>query len=326
MPEPRPRAPIDFNQALIVGDDDGLVLWTVDGSAQYMLSEGAAFYPRRVGADAALVLSGELFSLHGGAQLVRISLLDGARAVLATLPPYTCANATDDDQKLLGLDIQDPNDFVVDPDGKTAYLSLMDRNSNMANLQVKIRVELDSGRVTRWQTTGEPECLPPPGVELGDPPEDRWPDLYMTPEDEPAPAQYAFDFDVESGWVTKLSEPATKHLRLPDYSPEYASPSGRWLVLGGDLQEADYIHRSLVLLDREAGVVYPVLEAPGAWPPPLTAANRTVKTPVSGMADVVGESDVRWLSFTDGAELLIVDQLVVQPTKPSWTFEGELAR
>jgi|GEM_PF-2346095 len=326
-PAPRPSvSPIDFHHALIVGDEDGLVLWTVDGSAHHMLSEGAAFYPRRIGADAALVLSGQRSNFHFGAQLVRISLIDGSRAVLATVPPYACANATADDSQMLGLDVQDPQDFVVDPDGKRAYLSMMDRNSNMANLQVKIRVELDSGRVTRWQTVGEPECLPPPGVELGYPPDDQWPDLYRSPEDEPASANYAFDFDAESGWVTKLGEPATKHLRLPDYNREYTSPSGRWLVLGGDLQEADYIHRSLVLLDREAGAVFPVLEAPGAWPLPLVAAKRTVKMPGSGMADVVGESDVRWLELSDGAELLIVDRLVVQPAKPSWAFKGELAR
>jgi hypothetical protein len=326
-PVPRPPAsPIDFHHALIVGDDDGLLLWTVDGSAHHMLSEGAAFYPRRIGADAVLVLSGELSNLHIGAQLVRISLIDGSRTALATLPPYACANATDDDSQMLGLDIQDPHDFVVDPDGKRAYLSMMDRNSNMASLQVKIRVELDSGRVMRWQTVGEPECLPPPGVELGYPPDEQWPDLDMSPDDEPASASYAFDFDADSGWVKTASEPATKHLRLRDYSRECTSPSGRWLVLGGDLQEADYVHRSLVLLDREAGAVFPVLEAPGAWPLPLTAAKRTVKTPVSGMADVVGESDVRWLRFADGAELLIVDQLVLQPNKPSWTFEGELVR
>ena len=47
-------------------------------------------------------------------------------------------------------------------------------------------------------------------------------------------------------------------LKIPEYSPETSSPSGRWVVLGGDVSEGDYIHRNLVLLDRAKGDIYPL--------------------------------------------------------------------
>lgn len=316
-----PRVALDYRNALVVGNEQALLLWSIDGSSHYTLSEGAALHPRRVAEDAVLVVRAESANLQRGALLERISLIDGSRVAVATLPAFACANGTE--EELLGLDVQEPYDFVVDPQGKRAYLTLMDRNANMADVQLKVRVELDSGRVARWQTLGEPECLPPPGVSPGDPDEDQWHTLTLRSSTEATARKYTFDFDSESSWVLKSGEPAT---HLPDYLAEGASPSGRWLVLGGELQEGDYIHRNLLLLDREDGNVYPILEQPGPWPAPLAAAKRAVKVPESGMADVVGESDVRWLSFSESVELLIVDQLVVQPAKRSWAFEGQLAR
>ena len=324
-----PSAAPALEHALITGGANGLELWAPDGSAHRVLSPGPALHPQRIADDAVLALSAEAGNLHLGAQLVRISLRDGARRRLAQLPAFACANATAEDMRILGLDVQSADDIVVDTRGRAVCLTLMDRNSNMANLQVQVRIDLDSGQVQRWLTIGEEDCTAPPGVTTGDPSDAEWCEPRQRPAPTEAPATFAFDFDADTGTVQQLSpQPAVRARLRGEYMRELASPSGRWLVLGGDLQEGDYIHRSLILCDREDGALYPVLEEPGTWPAPLKAAGRSgvVKLPADGMADVVGESDIRWLVAGDGSELLIVDTLVLLPKRASWSFEGQLAQ
>ena len=317
----------DLEHALIVGNGERLELWAIDGSTQRTLSEGAAFHPRKLNAETVLALrpSGEKPEL--GQQLVRISLRDGSRTVVANLPAFRCGNAAADAWQ--DLDIEDPRDFTFDVGGKVACFDLLDRNINMADVMLKVRVELDSGSVRRWLALGEPECVAPSGVMDGDPSDEEWCNPARESDDAPEPvASFAFDYNDETGWIERTGAAPSNYIQLPDYMREKLSPSGRWLVLGGDIQEADYIHRSLLLFDRETGSLYPVMAEPTAWPAPLTAAKpgAAVKAPSEGMADVVGESDVRWLSVSSGSELLIVDQLVIVPFRASWAFEGELAR
>jgi len=317
---------IDLREALIVGNDEALALWRADGGVHRTISRGPALHPRRMGDDAVLALSTS--NVAEGASLIRISLEDGTRHTVAAIPAFACANAAPEESAGLSLDVEDPSDFELDVPRKLACLTLMDRNANMASLQVRVRVELESGRVQRWQTVGEPECLPPADVTLGEPGDEEWCEGAALADEASAPRAFAFDFDDESGWVRKLSEPRSKTVRLLDFTRERVSPSGRWQVLGGMMQEGDYIHRSLVLFDRQEGEFYPVLASPGSWPAPLTAAGKRnlVSVPSAGLADVVGESDVRWLSLADAREVLIVDQLVLAPLGPRWAFDGELAR
>ena len=331
---PSPHPGLDLEHGLIVGHAKALVLWAPDGSAQRVLSAGPALHPVRTDSGSLLVLNGKDGNLNLGAQLVRISLQDGTRTRVAKLPAFACANASsasedDDGSSALGLDVQAADDFEVDASGKVACLTLMDRNANMADLQLKVRVELDSGRVQRWLTVGEDDCKAPKGVIAGEPDRAHWCNPRMEPEPEPEPAtRFAFDYDVDTGWVRRVFAKPENHVHLNEYLLEQTSPSGRWLVLGGDHTDGDYIHRSLVLCDREDGAIYPVLAKASAWPVPLKAAKRggmaRIRVPSKGMADVVGESDVLWLGGPT-TEMLIVDQLVIRPNARSWTFKGQLA-
>jgi hypothetical protein len=316
----------DPQHALIVGNAEHLELWSLDGTSHRTLSVGPALHPRRLDADTVVALSDASQDLQRGTELVRISLHDGSRTLIATLPAFRCSNDAPDTWQ--DLDVQDALDFRFDASGNMACLDLMDRNANMADVSLKVRVELDSGSIQRWLGVGEPECIAPAGVSHGEPSDEEWCGFERVSDDAPEPtASFAFDYDDETGWVKRVTGEPTNYAQLPDYMREKLSPSGRWLVLGGDIQEGDYIHRSLVLFDRAEGSLYPVLAAPGPWPLPLTAAKAVdaVKAPSEGMADVVGESDVRWLSVSPDSELLIVDQLVISPLKGSWAFEGELA-
>jgi hypothetical protein len=122
-------------------------------------------------------------------------------------------------------------------------------------------------------------------------------------------------------------------LRVPGYDSESTSPSGRWALLGGDVSEGDYIHRSLVLLDRTTGDLFPIRQRGGAWPPalprPAAAPGKPapkLKLPVPRTIEAVGETDTRWLGTTAASELLVIDKLVVRPGAASFSVNGRLAR
>ena len=128
--------------------------------------------------------------------------------------------------------------------------------------------------------------------------------------------------------VIDTAHAGKRRLRLRDYQVEATSGSGRWLVLGGDVEEGDYIYRRLVLLDRQDGTLYPLGEEPGPWPKPIGRvgqAARTVGTPVAQAALVPYEDELRWLQGGSG-DLLVFGRLIVLPGKPSFAVDGEVAR
>jgi hypothetical protein len=101
------------------------------------------------------------------------------------------------------------------------------------------------------------------------------------------------------------------------------------MILNGDQEDADYIHRGIVLLDRAKGEVYPIHER-HSWPAPLRAGGKQklpqIKTPIADACPAVGETDVRWLGNSADSELLIIDDLVVKPGGFSFSVKGRIAR
>jgi len=208
----------------------------------------------------------------------------------------------------------------------------MDRNNNMANVAIDVLVDLNNGKVSRWLTLGEEDCLPPTGVKVAGA-SDRMDCPFSeeaTPEP-PTPPEFPFTFS-EKGVLKMGSDVAgTPILEIPGYQPDSSgpSPSGRWLVLSGDQEDGDYIHRALVLLNRENGEVFPIVLR-RSWPSPLRPVGKRnpprIKTPIAKTSPVVGETDVRWLGTSKDSECLIVDDLVVKPGAFSFSVGGEIAR
>jgi hypothetical protein len=143
-----------------------------------------------------------------------------------------------------------------------------------------------------------------------------------------AEASLPFDFEDEQVMASGPSGSRTAVARLLGYTSEVSSPSGRWMVLGGDVEEGDYIHRLLVLLDRTTGEVFPIRQRPGAWPAPLSAKGS--KPPrrilVHRTISVVAETDLRWLGRSAASELLVVDDLVLRPERASFLVKGQIVR
>jgi hypothetical protein len=337
-----PKAPAvadpDADAEIIVGSQRGLEAWRRDGSGHRLVSKGSARHPRWLDDGAVLVLRPvNEDDLAKGARLEKITLADGKRARVAKVPPFAYgapdAGAAAPDADVIpeipfGLALQDPSDFTVDRSGHVACLVLMDRNINMADVVVGMRIDLATGDVLRHLEVGKETWEPPAGVALGD--AER-----CTPKEAPAapdpdPTSFRFAFDNEQVVERTPGAAAAPRLRLPGYSAEAGSPSGRWQVLGGDVEEGDYIHRSVVLLDRASGEVFPIRAAPGPWPAPLRPAGKKgpprLRTPIGHTAEAVGETDLRWLGRSAASELLIVDALVVRPGGRAFSVKGEIAR
>jgi hypothetical protein len=335
-PRPAPLPQPD----IIVGSERGLEAWRADGNGKRVISAVAARSPRRLDEESVVVVVSRDPSyppnLANGATLERISLANGERRRLASLPRFSCKRSSDarpDEQPdALGLSIQEPIDFIIDKSRRRACLSLMDRNANMADVAVDVSVDLATGKVRRWLTMGSETCTPPTGVKIASA-EDvpRCSEADKASETSHTRQPFPFEF-TKGGILRQRGKSGTQLLKMRGYEPDSlpgASPSGRWAILRGDVEEADYIHAKLLLLDRERGEVFPIREG-RPWPAPLQAeGNRglpEIKTPVEKTIPVVGETDVCWLGDSAESELLIVDDLVVKPGQYAFAVKGEVAR
>jgi hypothetical protein len=339
-PAPSEAAPPE----LIVGSARGLEAWSTSGKLERLISPGPALHPRWLDGDSIVVIAprGER-DLVDGAEIQRVVVRTGERETVAVLPPFACAPPAEPlvtGEFPLQLDIQDESDVDLDPAHPYLCLRLLDRNINMASLGVSARIDLRTHSVERWLWVGEDVCTPPAAVQLGEPPEPCGTASGETSSgtrDETvgataAATAYRFDMPDADGKVVERTPSGVKTvLRLgADYSPEMPSPSGRWLVLGGDGVEGDYIYRSLVLLDRQDGHIYPIVTPQGPWPAPLATtgegARRRVRAPIHGTVQVTGESALSWLQPSPGVELLVVEGTVLQPGVGGFAVDGQLAR
>jgi hypothetical protein len=180
-----------------------------------------------------------------------------------------------------------------------AAVALMDRNANMASVQVRARIDMATGSVVdriaiggdcldRTQNTQDvPSCVTPAGA---------------TRAGKAAPLPLA-----------GLHVPANAQ-------EETISPSGGWSVLSLVSSERDYMHRPLFLVDRSRLLLYPI--AAGPFAQALTAAQRAHLGDFQGTVDAVGESPVRWLDQDDA---LLVDSLLAVPGRGGVELGGDVA-
>jgi hypothetical protein len=314
---------------LIVGSRLGLEAWYPDGRGHRLISPGPAYHPRRFGQDHVLVLHPLAgFDLRDGALLELIALATGERRQLAELPAFRCAEQPDPSSpNPRNLDVEDPSDFEVHPQERVVCLGLMDAPSRYAAVRVRARVTLAPAHVQRWLVLGEETCMPPEGVEAGDPAADGTCWGFARPENaDPDPAAFPFTFDEEHVRMPAAPRGGAK-LQLRGYQIEETSPSGRWLLLTGDYVERDTTYRRLVLLDRNSGKLYPLRSHAGGWPSPLAASGTKLKTPIKEAELVASEADVRWLGDSESTELLLLDGVLLRPGEPSLALsEGEVTR
>lgn len=309
---------------LIVGGRAGLEAWRADGSSHRSVSAGAALHPRRFGREHVVALRSRGEEMRDGAVLELVSLLDGQRRELAELPAFRCAGQ---EVKPSRLDVVEPKSFEVDSEKRVACIEISDGAANAATIRVRARIDLATGKVSRWLAFGEADCAAPDGVKVGEPASDGvcW-RMTEAARELPDPTLYPFTFANEHVRPTAAKGGARK-LQVRGYEIESISPSNRWLVLAGDYTERETTYRRLLFLDRSRGALFPVSDRVGPWPAPLSAAGAKLAVPVKQAPLVANATDVRWLGTGEETEVLVSDKLVIKPSRPAFQItDAELAR
>lgn len=273
----------------------------LDGKTVRWVSREPARRPRMLPDQKSL-----LYLVPKTGQLRRLDLQTGMTAAVATLPQRfrLCSRPPDGGHlrySLSELDVQSVDDFVIDASGQAACLTLMDRNINMANVIIDLRVSLQGSGQVDWALDIPNDCpgkKPAPCERKG------------LPYRQPPTAAY----DLENGWLI-----GAKGLRIRlgqgDFSVAAVSPGGTWAVISGNIDEGDYIHRSLFLLHRQTGSVRTIAEKS------VALGRAQLRTMTANSEPAVAETEIRWL--TDNA--LIIDSKLVWPGVGLVDLGGEVA-
>lgn len=277
--------------------------------------------PRRLSStpDAAAprFLSGRraIIFLQANRRLMELDLETGVERAVAG--PWstvvTCAGSP-----AVELSLQTDQDVVLDAQRARVCIELMDRNLNMASHVVSIRVDLAAQKFEMRSTFGCSARRAASAFDCGP----RWV--------EPAPAASDFPYAFDQGACVVRSTSGTSFGKFVDWSIHAVSPSGRWVVIRGNTEDADYIHFNLLVVDRLKGVVLPVPNRePGvktAWPAPLHRGdldNPSRQRLGTRAGDFVGESTVR---FAEPDTLVAGDLLFLLDVEKVVELDGELAR
>jgi hypothetical protein len=274
----------------IVGSEQGIREVGYDGATVRVIAKTPASRLRLVGGGKEVI-----FYVRATGEIHRLSLATGVARKVATLPNgfKACGHMPDYEAghrfAVADLGVQADPDFVLDASANAVCLTLMDRNANMANVAIEVRVDLASGAALHRVIQGG-ECAATP---------QKWKGCA-------APAAAGAKWAPFRG-AAGIDE-------------ELVSPSGRWSVLSMPKDSSgDYIYRSLFLLDRQGNRVFPIVKGPFPAPVPLADLARTRDE--AGTVDAVGESAVRWLDH----DALLVDSLLVVPERGGVGIDGEVA-
>lgn len=317
---PPPAPAPDTGPTLFVAGEAGLQEVGLDAHVMRTLTRTPARMPRFVPGSTDL-----LFVAFEPFRLKRIGR-DGQneRDVAVLRSTFTvCPDAIDvtpgQSYETSSLGIQSDDDFELDASGARVCFWLMDRNINMGDFRIELRVDLASGAVAELQELPD-GCAP-----VGDPPPSCAP-LAAPPAPAP-PADPPRVYAVEEGALLMRENGQTTTVVELDENDNFNegphSPSGRWVLIDGHLVQGDYIYRDVYLLDRHAGTIHPVRS--GAWPAALTPAQLPrLDAPEVPTMSIVGESSVRWLPGL-GRDVLVIDALLITPGVGAVELPGDLA-
>lgn len=272
-------------ETTFVYSDAGLFEVELDGRIVRMLIGTPIEAAVRLGDDFLAVGEGRVSRVaRDGGHVTRIAVLE--------LPAdASCQQAQPD---LLPLAVQQARDVRVDSSSGVVCVRVSDRNENMMDVAVDYRITLADGRVESRVTW----CggVDGPGFECG------------APLRAPAPARAVSGHRLESGAI--IGPDGRRRVIVGEFREELIAPSGHWVVLEGAREEADYIHRALLLLDRRDGSVRAL--GVGIANTPLTDANLADREALAAGLTAVGESTVRFVPW-GGVERLVVDHFLVTP-------------
>jgi hypothetical protein len=290
---------------LVVAREDGLFEIAADGRDVRRLSATPAEQPRWQVKGQRLV-----FLTRDYGELRSLDLATGREQVVAKIRSKLACDGDGDgdgggpiltenpgaEAREIELRIHSSDDVVVQ--GTRACLRLMDRNSNMSFYALDVRVDLATGKVADYLSLALEHCKLPQSK----PPDE----CTAAPLPSIAAAGGAYDpaFEASVAGPTGLGV-------------QSRSPSGRWALLRGNVEQGDYIHSQIALYEVATRRTFPIVgglvENSSAWPAPLTPAQLALDAGELGriLGDVVGETTIYWLAGP--GDRLVIDEALVVP-------------
>lgn len=278
---------------LIAANRAGVFEVTRDGRDVRQLSKTSAQQPRWVVPGRRLV-----FLTEDAAELRSLDLETAKEKTVARVrtrldcPSGSVPAGTPDPG--VSLRLHDDDDFVVGQ-GR-ACLRLMDRNANMADFILDVRVDLATGRAEEFIPTARDNCKV---ARREAPPCER-------------PLRRGTD-----------KVPPSEHAGPPDFFANEVSPSGRWVLLHGNNEQGDYIYHQVVLYEIATRRTFPIFVRDAGdrpWPAPVPADQLTVPDALGD--SVIAETPIYWLPGPD--DRLVVDGYLIVPGVRI-AFVGDLA-
>lgn len=287
---------------LVIGNDEGLHEYDLAGARLATLVPGPATEPRILPDGRIAFLreaDGKLsLWLHGpGAPAKQVAALP------RNFDDEAC-KATDTPG--IELAVQAPGDFRIDATTQEACIRLQDRNDNMIEFGVALSVSLQDGSLRQAVYEAlEDSCSVPDSAD------DACLDIpFWTPPAQPS-ASFPFTYD-ESAHTLSGPEGAPQRWcegegeDAPCVGLESVSNGGRFQLLSGRVSEGDYIHRELLVLDRQDGTLWAFAGEPRSM---IAVTFAQVFGEHDEWQGAVGESDLRWLAD----DRLWLDGLLVDP-------------
>ena len=305
---------------LLVAGKKGLGLMNLKGESKLILNTTPAAWPRVLKGDPQRVV----FIGTEDSTLRILNLRTLAEETIAKLPTILGVECGWGVNKSYAPaeHIHRDSDILYDPKRGEMCMELGDRNENMRNVGVRVRVLLENnpsfpsdrrGRV-RHSLTIEgtckkssmkpiPYCIPLHKTTSGD---TSVTETVKYPFEWKSAEQYTADHgSVDKDGSGFSLDPDNFRLEL---SLE-RSPTGRWVAINGNPRDGDYLYRQVVLLDQKTGKFYQTGKRDDCRQ--AIAPNRLDKKENEYYPNpIIGEARLAWLGNKD---LLLLHQSIVVP-------------
>lgn len=321
------RSPALGSGELLVGSKRGLEVWSADGKVRRTIVRSPAPHPRWLDPAHVLVVEGADSSGDPDQplRLSRVDLVEGKVHPVAEAQPVRCLNEKRSPEVPVDMfALREEDDFVVDLARNRACLKVA---TGAEAMSILVTFDLRSGTSRQIVTAWEERCRLPAGTTargLQDEDYCQTSPTIATPTPR-ATGAFVLRKDTLLEHKSGRKRPVVVG-RLATYKADSVSPSRRWLLLSGELESGDSVHRKLVLVDTQVGGVFALSRRPGQWPPPIPPdAEKRFRVPVAAWI-ASGESDIRWIGSDEPNEMLVVDDLVFRPGVSIFSVDGHVAR